>query len=113
MKNRFTAVLLLLAGLAMAAGIVLAQVKKGNYRPAELGSVRQAAPVEMVPDSNYEVAAYSVPAAELSEGEGRQEIEGHARAPCASTSVPPCHARNPPPWRRPFAPPLRRSAPGV
>jgi hypothetical protein len=74
MKNSFGAVLLLVLSLAVATGVVLAEVKKGNYRPAELGSVQQMTPQELSPDSNYEVAAYPVPAPELAAGEGRQEV---------------------------------------
>ena len=74
MKNRFAAILILVAALAMVAGVVFAEVKRGNYRPAELGTVQQMAPEELSPDSNYEVAAYPVPASELAAGEGRQEV---------------------------------------
>lgn len=72
--NRFRAVLIVLASLVIVAGVVYAEVKKGNYRSAELGSIQQAAPAELAPDSNYEVSAYPVPALELTPGEGRQEI---------------------------------------
>lgn len=74
MKNRFGALLLLLAGLAMVAGVLYAEVKKGDYRPAQLGSLQQAAPTEFSVDSNYQVAAYPVPTPELAAGEGRPEV---------------------------------------
>ena len=74
MKNRSAAVILLVASLVIVARVVVAEVKKGNYRPAELGSLPQAGPQELSPDSNYEVAAYPVPAPELAAGEGRQEV---------------------------------------
>jgi len=33
----------------------LRDLKKGYYSPAQLGSVQQAAPIELLPDSNYEL----------------------------------------------------------
>ena len=74
MKNKFAAVPLTLAGFVLLAGIVYAEVKRGNYRPAELGSLQQAAPSDLSTDSNYQVPAYPVPALELAAGEGRQEV---------------------------------------
>ena len=73
MNNRLAAVLPPIMGLVVAAGVVYAQVSKGNYRPAELGSIEQAAP-ELSTDSNYQVSAYPVPVLELAAGEGRQEV---------------------------------------
>ena len=75
MKNRFRAIFVVMCGLVVAAGAVYAQLKKGYYSPAELGSMRQAAPVELLPDSNYQVSAYPVPAADLAPGDGLQEVQ--------------------------------------
>lgn len=75
MKHRFLAIFLVTCGVAIAAGIVRAQVKKGGYRPAELGSTQQAASPGLSPDSNYEVSAYPVPALDLAPGDGRQDVQ--------------------------------------
>jgi hypothetical protein len=53
---------------------VYADLKKGYYSPAELGSMRQAEPVELWPDSNYRASAYPVPSVDLAHGEGLQEV---------------------------------------
>jgi hypothetical protein len=75
MKNRVLAILLVMCSLVMAAGVVYADLKKGYYRPAELGSVQQAAPIELSPDSNYQASAYPVPAVDLTPGGGLQEVQ--------------------------------------
>ena len=74
MKNRVLAIFLAMCSLVTAVGIVYADLRKGYYRPADLGSVRQAAPVELSPDSNYQVSAYPVPAPDLAPGDGNQEV---------------------------------------
>lgn len=74
MKNRVRAIFLVMCSLVLVAGAVYADLKKGYYRPAELGSVQQSAPVELSPDSNYQVSAYPVPAADLAPGDGIQEV---------------------------------------
>ena len=75
MKNRVLAVSFVMCSLAMATGDVYADLKKGYYRPAELGSLRQAAPTELSPDSNYQVSDYPVPAVDLAPGAGLQEVQ--------------------------------------
>src|ERR1700720_1257947 len=74
MKNRVPAMFSVMGSLMMVAAVVFADLKKGYYRPAELGSVRQTAPIELSPDSNYQVSAYPVPGADLVPGDGRQEV---------------------------------------
>ncbi len=74
MKNRVRAILLVMCGLVVAASVVYADLKKGYYGPAELGSTQQAAPIQLLPDSNYEVSAYSVPALDLTPGDGLQDV---------------------------------------
>jgi hypothetical protein len=74
MKNRIPTIFLVMCNLVMAAAVVYADLKKGYYRPAELGSVRQAAPIELSPDSTYQVSAYPVPGADLVPGDGSQEV---------------------------------------
>ena len=75
MKNRVSTISLLMCSLVVVAGVVYADLRNGSYRPAELGSVRQAAPIELSPDSNYQVSAYPVPAADLTPGDGSQEVQ--------------------------------------
>jgi hypothetical protein len=75
MKNRVPAVFLVVCGVAMAAGVVYADLKKGHYRPEELGSMRQAARTELSPDSNYQVQAYPVPAGDFAPGDGLQDVQ--------------------------------------
>jgi hypothetical protein len=75
MKNKARAILLVMCGLAMTAGVVYAELKKGYYGPAELGVLRQPALVELSPDSNYQVSAYPVPAVDLAPGEGLQDVQ--------------------------------------
>ena len=74
MKNRVPAIFLVMCSLVMAACLVYADLKKGYYSPAELGSLRQAAPIEPLPDSNYQVSAHPVTAVELAPGDGLQDI---------------------------------------
>jgi hypothetical protein len=74
MKNRARAILLVMCSLMMAA-VVYAELKKGYYSPAELGSLRQAAPIQLLPDANYQVSAYPVPAVDLIPGNGLQDVQ--------------------------------------
>jgi hypothetical protein len=74
MKNRARAILLVMCSLIMAA-VVYAELKKGYYSPAELGSLRQAAPIQLLPDANYQVSAYPVPAVDLIPGDGLQDVQ--------------------------------------
>ncbi len=74
MKNKARAILLVLCSLMMAA-VVYAELKKGYYSPAELGSLRQAAPIQLLPDANYQVSAYPVPAVDLIPGDGLQDVQ--------------------------------------
>jgi len=74
MKNRVPAMFFVMCSLMMVAAVVFADLKKGYYRPAELGSVRQTALIELSPDSNYQVSAYPVPGADLVPGDGSQEV---------------------------------------
>jgi mono/diheme cytochrome c family protein len=95
MKNRISAISLLMCSLLVAAAVVYADLKKGYYRPAELGSVRQAAPAPLSPDSNYEVSAYPVPEADLAAGDGVQEVRiycGACHSPRYITMQPPLPA---------------------
>ncbi len=75
MKNRVQAILLVMCSLVIATGVIYADLKKGYYAQAELGSIRQAAPVELLSDSNYQVSVYPVPALDLTPGDGLQDVQ--------------------------------------
>jgi hypothetical protein len=75
MKNRVPAIFLVTCSSVIVAGAVYADLRKGYYRPAELGSVQQAAQIVLSPDSNYQVSAYPVPTADLVPGDGQQEVQ--------------------------------------
>jgi hypothetical protein len=93
MKNRVPAMFLVMCSLV--AAVVFADLKKGYYRPAELGSVRQTALIELSPDSNYQVSAYPVPGADLAPGDGSQEVRIYCNtchSPSYITMQPPFRA---------------------
>jgi hypothetical protein len=75
MKSRAVAILVAACGVAIAAGVVYADLKKGYYAPDQLGSIQQAAPAALSPDGDYEVSAYPVPTLELAPGDGRQDVQ--------------------------------------
>jgi hypothetical protein len=74
MKNRGRAIFVAICSLVMAA-VVYAELRKGYYAPAQLGILRQPAPAELSPDSNFQVSAYPVPAADLASGDGLQDVQ--------------------------------------
>ena len=74
MQNRTRAGLVVMFGLVIAAA-AYAELKKGDYAPAQLGVLRQPAPVELSPDANYQVSSYPVPAVELAPGDGLQDVQ--------------------------------------
>jgi mono/diheme cytochrome c family protein len=75
MKNRALAIFVAVCGVAITAGVVYADLKKGYYSPDQLGSIQQAAPAALTPDPDYEVSAYPVPTLELAPGDGRQDVQ--------------------------------------
>jgi hypothetical protein len=75
MSKRVRGVLLAVCTLAMAAGVVYGDLKKGLYSPAKLGSLQQPAPLAPSPDSTYEASAYPAPPTELSPGDGLQDVQ--------------------------------------
>ena len=74
MRKRIAAIFLVMCSLVIVSAAVYADLKKGYYLPAELGSVRQAVAIELSPDSNYQVSSYPVPGADLAPGDGSQEV---------------------------------------
>lgn len=86
------AVFLLICGLAATAAVVYAELKKGDYTPARLGAIQQAAPRPFLPDASYAVDAYPVPEVDLAPGEGLQEVRiycGTCHSPRYITMQPP------------------------
>ena len=84
MKNRVAAIFLVMCSLVMVAALY-ADLRKGYYRPAEPGNVRQMVAIELSPDSNYQVSAYPVPGADLAPGDGSQEVRVYCNT-CHSLS---------------------------
>jgi mono/diheme cytochrome c family protein len=74
MQNSARAILIVICGLVMAA-VVYAELEKGYYSPAGLGVLRQPAPMELLPDSNFQVSAYPAPAVDLAPGDGLQDVQ--------------------------------------
>jgi len=75
MKNRVAAIFAMACGVAIGAGAVYADLKKGYYSPNQLGSMQQAALAPLSLDGEYEVSAYPVPILELAAGDGRQDVQ--------------------------------------
>lgn len=74
MQNRARASLVVMFSLVIAAA-VYAELKKGDYAPAQLGVLRQPTPAELSPDSNFQVSAYPAPAVDLAAGDGLQDVQ--------------------------------------
>lgn len=83
MKNRIAATFLVICSMMMAGVVVSADLRKGYYSSAKLGSVQQPEAIELSPDSTYQVSAYPVLNADLALGDGSQEV----RIYCSS-----CHS---------------------
>jgi hypothetical protein len=82
-QNRARASLVVMCSLVIA-GVVYAELKKGDYSPTQLGVLRQPAPIELSQDSNFQVSAYPVPAVDLATGDGLQDVQIYC-ATCHST----------------------------
>jgi hypothetical protein len=74
MQNKARASFIAMCSMVMAA-VVYAELKKGYYSPAQLGVLRQPAPIELSPDSNFQVSAYPAPAVDLVPGDGLQDVQ--------------------------------------
>ena len=85
MKSGRPAIFLVVCSLVMVVVVVYADVKKGYYHSAELGSLRQTASGEFSPDSNYQVSAYLVSGTDLVPGDGSQEVGIYCNV-CHSTT---------------------------
>jgi len=70
--------------IALAGGLVFAQMRSGSYGSTNGASMGQGAATEMTPDSKYDAGAYPSFTPELAEGDGRQEVQSFC-ATCHST----------------------------
>jgi mono/diheme cytochrome c family protein len=66
--------LLALTVVAAASLLAFADLKKGDYTPAQLGAISQSAPPEFTADANFSASAYPAPAVDLAPGDGLQEV---------------------------------------
>lgn len=80
MKNRIPEIFVMASSVAMAAGAIYADLKKGYYTPDPLGSIEQAAPATLSTDDEYEVSAYPVLTLELARGDGLQDVQIYCNA---------------------------------
>jgi hypothetical protein len=61
--------------MALAGGLVFAQMRSGSYGSSNAASVAQVAPPKWTPDAKYDVGPYPSFAPELAEGEGKLEVQ--------------------------------------
>lgn len=74
MSPKMRRILLVLTVGAATALLAFADLRKGDYTPAQLGALRQSAPPEFTTDANFPGSAYPVPAIDLAPGDGLQEV---------------------------------------
>ena len=74
----------LLAPLALATGILLAETQTGDYSQTNLGEVRQPVLLQQTDGATYGVNAYPLYRPALEPGEGRQEVDAYCST-CHST----------------------------
>jgi hypothetical protein len=85
MKTRIRTLIVISAAFLVTTAIgVFAQLRKGNYAPATLGQLAQAARSDGAPDSEYSVGAYPLYPPELDAGDGKAETEAYCSM-CHST----------------------------
>jgi hypothetical protein len=70
--------------IALAGGLVFAQMRSGSYGSTNAASLGQGAAPAFAPDANYNVGPYPSFTPELAEGDGRQEVQSFC-ATCHST----------------------------
>ena len=83
-KRRKMALVPVGVGMALAGGLVFAQVRSGSYGSTNGASIGQGAAPVFAPDAKYDVGAYPSFAPELAEGDGKQEAQSFC-ASCHST----------------------------
>jgi cytochrome c5 len=70
--------------IALAGGLVFAQMRSGSYGSANAASLGQGAAPAFAADANYDVGPYPSFAPELAEGDGKLEVQSFC-ATCHST----------------------------
>jgi hypothetical protein len=70
--------------IALAGGLVFAQMGSGSYGSSNAASVAQVVAPEFAPDAKYDVGPYPSFAPDLAEGEGKLEVRSFC-ATCHST----------------------------
>ncbi len=61
--------------MALAGGLVFAQMRSGSYGSSNAASIGRRMGPELAPDAKYDVGNYPSVAPELAEGDGRQEVQ--------------------------------------
>ena len=70
--------------MALAGGLVFAQMRSGSYGSTNAASIGQGATPVFAPDAKYDVGAYPSFAPELAAGDGKLEVQSFC-ATCHST----------------------------
>jgi hypothetical protein len=70
--------------MALAGGLVFAQMRSGSYGSTNSASIGQGAAPAFAPDAKYDVGPYPSFAPELAEGDGKQEVQSFCVS-CHST----------------------------
>lgn len=83
-KRRKMAIIPVAAAMALAGGLVFAQMRSGAYGSTNASSIGQGAAPVFAADAKYDVAPYPSFTPELAEGEGKQEVRSFC-ATCHST----------------------------
>jgi hypothetical protein len=85
MKKRWKMALIPIgAAMALAGGLVFAQMRSGSYGSTNATSIGQEAATVFAPDAKYDVGSYPSFTPELAEGEGKLEVQSFC-ATCHST----------------------------
>jgi hypothetical protein len=61
--------------MALAGGLVLAQMRSGSYGSTNAVGIRQSAALELATDAKYDVGPYPSLTPELAEGQGKLEVQ--------------------------------------
>jgi hypothetical protein len=61
--------------IALAGGLIFAQMRSGSYGSTNAAGIGQAAAPELAPDAKYDVGPYPSFTPELAEGEGKLEVQ--------------------------------------
>src|SRR5258707_256690 len=70
--------------MALAGGLVFAQMRSGSYGSSNAASIGQGAAPVFAPDAKSDVGTYPSYAPELAEGDGKQEVQSFCTS-CHST----------------------------